>query len=100
MTFQNVTLKAGSMRKAKDFTVYPNGTSTDLILLQTDGRFASLHKQTGEFRITPAIKGSYTTFVHLQALGQPAEISDADKLAIRRAYNAAGNGSNGITRIL
>lgn len=98
MNFQNVTLKVGNMRKEQEFTIYPNGTSPDYILIQSDKRMAILMKESGKFFITKK-NYNYPTSVHLQIDRMEVELSNEDKEAIRRGYNAMSNGKNGIIKL-
>jgi ribosomal protein L25 (general stress protein Ctc) len=90
MNFQTIELKVANMRKAQQFVIYPNGTSKDAIVLQSDKSIATLNTQTGVFKINTKGK-RFVDMINSEVV----ELDGATKETIKRMYSAKQNGSNG-----
>lgn len=78
MTFTSVVAKLGNMKKAVDWTVYPQATNAvdnDVITIQSDHRIAAINvrNRTG---ILSAHKGSGAYFMHLNTAFGATVLSD------------------------
>jgi hypothetical protein len=99
MNSKYITLKVANMRKEQQFIVYPNGTSREYIILQSDKRIARLNKTTGELQITKK-NYNYPMFAMLAIDNVTVQLDNAKIEEIKREYNAMSNGQNGIVQVL
>jgi len=97
-------MKAGRMRKAQDFIVYPieKGSSAKIIKIQSDRYWAEINLDSGEGELSKGRNNANSwSFSHDQAHGETTafKITDLDAQALRMQIFTSTNkkaGNNGI----
>lgn len=93
---KTIVAKLGNMRKAVEWVVYPKGSDSNDVVIQSDSRIASFDPTTGKGLLSKGVKGA--AFLHLlPALGAtpvqvPPEVIQAATGAVPKSGDEIGPG--------